>query len=143
MWLVKAHTSQEAPSSISGCSSQRDLPNLEILYYENEFDKDKNNAIEYTDYEKYERDSIKTFLTFKLKDEEKYIIHKSIGNLSEEKIELFIEDKKEYIENDLKIDLEYLNEELDEKTKELKKIKQTNKEEKNFENAKNEKEIDL
>lgn len=122
---------------------KRDLPNLEILYYENEFDKDKNNAIEYTDYEKYERDSIKTFLTFKLKDEEKYILHKSIGNLSEERIELFIEDKKEYIENDLKIDLEYLNEELDEKTKELKKIKQTNKEEKNLENVKAEKEIEI
>ena len=122
---------------------KRDLPNLEILYYENEFDNNKNNAIEYTDYEKYERDSIKTFLTFKLKDEEKYIVHKSIGNLSEERIELFIEDKKEYIENDLKIDLEYLNEQLNEKTKDLKKIKQTNKEEKDLENVKNEKEIDL
>jgi hypothetical protein len=122
---------------------KRDLPNLEILYYENEFDNNKNNAIEYTDYEKYERDSIKTFLTFKLKDEEKYIVHKSIGNLSEERIELFIEDKKEYIENDLKIDLEYLNEQLNEKTKDLKEIKQTNKEEKDLENVKNEKEIDL
>ena len=120
-----------------------DLPNLEILYYENEFDSNKNNAIEYTDYEKYERDSIKTFLTFKLKDQENYIIDISVGNLSEEKIELFIEDKKEYIENDLKIDLEYLNEQLNEKTKDLKKIKQTNKEEKDLENTKTEKEIDL
>ena len=122
---------------------KKDLLDLEILYYENEFNEDKKNPIEYTDYEKYERDSIKTFLTFKLKDEEKYIIHKSIGNLSEEKIELFIEDKKEYIENDLKIDLEYLNEQLNEKTKDLKKIKQTNKEEKDLENTKTEKEIDL
>ena len=63
--------------------------------------------------------------------------------ISNTKIKDETPNKKEYIENDLKIDLEYLNEELDEKTKELKKIKQTNKEEKNLENVKAKKEIEI
>ena len=92
---------------------KKDLPDLEILYYENEFYEDKKNVIEYTDYEKYERDSLKTFLTSDMEDEKKYIIHKVLGDLGEEELEKFIENKKENIEDNLKIDLEYLNEKLE------------------------------
>ena len=111
---------------------KKDLPDLEILYYENEFNEDKKNAIEYTDYEKYERDSLKTFLTADMEEEKKYIIHRVLGDLGEEELEKFIENKKENIENNLKIDLEYLNEKLEQtEEKEQKKV------------IKNEKEIEL
>lgn len=120
---------------------KKDLPDLEILYYENEFYEDKKNVIEYTDYEKYERDSLKTFLTSDMEDEKKYIIHKVLGDLGEEELEKFIENKKENIENNLKIDLEYLNEKL-EQTEE-KEQKKVIKNEKEIENKENTKEIEL
>lgn len=82
---------------------KKDLPDLEILYYENEFNEDKKNAIEYTDYEKYERDSLKTFLTADMEEEKKYIIHRVLGDLGEEELEKFIENKKENIENRFRI----------------------------------------
>ena len=120
---------------------KKDLPDLEILYYENEFYEDKKNVIEYTDYEKYERDSLKTFLTSDMEDEKKYIIHKVLGDLGEEELEKFIENKKENIEDNLKIDLEYLNEKL-EQTEE-KEQKKVIKNEKEIENKENTKEIEL
>lgn len=120
---------------------KKDLPDLEILYYENEFNEDKKNAIEYTDYEKYERDSLKTFLTSDMEDEKKYIIHKVLGDLGEEELEKFIENKKENIEDNLKIDLEYLNKKL-EQTEE-KEQKKVIKNEKEIENKENTKEIEL
>ena len=120
---------------------KKDLPDLEILYYENEFYEDKKNVIEYTDYEKYERDSLKTFLTSDMEDEKKYIIHRVLGDLGEEELEKFIENKKENIENNLKIDLEYLNEKL-EQTEE-KEQKKVIKSEKEIENKENAKEIEL
>lgn len=120
---------------------KKDLPDLEILYYENEFNEDKKNAIEYTDYEKYERDSLKTFLTADMEEEKKYIIHRVLGDLGEEELEKFIENKKENIENNLKIDLEYLNEKL-EQTEE-KEQKKVIKNEKEIENKENTKEIEL
>lgn len=120
---------------------KKDLPDLEILYYENEFNEDKKNAIEYTDYEKYERDSLKTFLTADMEEEKKYIIHRVLGDLGEEELEKFIENKKENIENNLKIDLEYLNEKL-EQTEE-KEQKKVIKSEKEIENKENTKEIEL
>lgn len=120
---------------------KKDLPDLEILYYENEFNEDKKNAIEYTDYEKYERDSLKTFLTSDMEDEKKYIIHKVLGDLGEEELEKFIENKKENIEDNLKIDLEYLNKKL-EQTEE-KEQKKVIKNEKEIEDKENTKEIEL
>lgn len=120
---------------------KKDLPDLEILYYENEFYEDKKNVIEYTDYEKYERDSLKTFLTSDMEDEKKYIIHKVLGDLNEEKLEEFIENKKENIEDNLKIDLEYLNKKL-EQTEE-KEQKKVIKNEKEIEDKENTKEIEL
>lgn len=120
---------------------KKDLPDLEILYYENEFNEDKKNAIEYTDYEKYERDSLKTFLTADMEEEKKYIIHRVLGDLGEEELEKFIENKKENIENNLKIDLEYLNEKL-EQTEE-KEQEKVIKNEKEIENKENTKEIEL
>ena len=120
---------------------KKDLPDLEILYYENEFYEDKKNVIEYTDYEKYERDSLKTFLTSDMEDEKKYIIHKVLGDLNEEKLEEFIENKKENIEDNLKIDLEYLNKKLEQtEEKEQKKVIKNDKE---IENKENTKEIEL
>lgn len=120
---------------------KKDLPDLEILYYENEFNEDKKNAVEYTDYEKYERDSLKKFLTADMEEEKKYIIHRVLGDLNEEKLEEFIENKKENIENILKIDLEYLNEKLEQiEEKEQKKVI---KNEKEIENKENTKEIEL
>lgn len=120
---------------------KKDLPDLEILYYENEFYEDKKNVIEYTDYEKYERDSLKTILTANMEEEKKYIIHRVLGDLGEEELEKFIENKKENIENNLKIDLEYLNEKL-EQTEE-KEQKKVIKNEKEIENKENTKEIEL
>lgn len=120
---------------------KKDLLDLEILYYENEFNEDKKNAIEYTDYEKYERDSLKTFLTADMEEEKKYIIYRVLGDLGEEELEKFIENKKENIENNLKIDLEYLNEKL-EQTEE-KEQKKVIKNEKEIENKENTKEIEL
>lgn len=120
---------------------KKDLPDLEILYYENEFNEDKKNAIEYTDYEKYERDSLKTFLTADMEEEKKYIIHRVLGDLGEEELEKFIENKKENIENNLKIDLEYLNEKLGQT--EEKEQKKVIKNEKEIENKENTKEIEL
>lgn len=120
---------------------KKDLPDLEILYYENEFNEDKKNAIQYTDFEKYERDSLKTFLTTDMEDEKKYIIHRVLGDLGEEELEKIIENKKENIENNLKIDLEYLNEKL-EQTEE-KEQKKVIKNEKEIENKENTKEIEL
>lgn len=120
---------------------KKDLPDLEILYYENEFYEDKKNVIEYTDYEKYERDSLKTFLTSDMEDEKKYIIHKVLGDLGEEELEKFIENKKENIEDNLKIDLEYLNKKL-EQTEE-KEQKKVIKNEKEIEDKENTKEIEL
>lgn len=115
---------------------KKDLPDLEILYYKNE-----KNAIEYTDYEKYERDSLKTFLTSDMEDEKKYIIHKVLGDLGEEELEKFIENKKENIEDNLKIDLEYLNEKLEHiEEKEEKKVIKSEKE---IEDKENTKEIEL
>lgn len=120
---------------------KKDLPDLEILYYENEFNEDKKNAIEYTDYEKYERDSLKTFLTADMEEEKKYIIHKVLGDLGEEELEKFIENKKENIEDNLKIDLEYLNEKLEHiEEKEEKKVIKSEKE---IEDKENTKEIEL
>jgi hypothetical protein len=120
---------------------KKDLPDLEILYYENEFYEDKKNVIEYTDYEKYERDSLKTFLTSDMEDEKKYIIHKVLGDLGEEELEKFIENKKENIEDNLKIDLEYLNEKLEHiEEKEEKKVIKSEKE---IEDKENTKEIEL
>lgn len=120
---------------------KKDLPDLEILYYENEFNEDKKNAIEYTDYEKYERDSLKTFLTADMEEEKKYIIHRVLGDLGEEELEKFIENKKENIENNLKIDLEYLNEKLEHiEEKEEKKVIKSEKE---IEDKENTKEIEL
>lgn len=120
---------------------KKDLPDLEILYYENEFNEDKKNPIEYTNYEKYERDSLKTFLTTEMEDEKKYIIHKVLGDLNEEKLEEFIKNKNDYIENNLKIDLEYLNEKLEQiEEKEYKKVI---KNEKEIEDKENTKEIEL
>lgn len=115
---------------------KKDLPDLEILYYKNE-----KNTIEYTNYEKYERDSLKTFLTTQMEDEKKYILNRVIGDLNEEKLEEFIKNKNDYIENDLKIDLEYLNEKL-EQTEE-KEQKKVIKNEKEIENKENTKEIEL
>lgn len=115
---------------------KKDLPDLEILYYKNE-----KNTIEYTNYEKYERDSLKTFLTTQMEDEKKYILNRVIGDLNEEKLEEFIKNKNDYIENDLKIDLEYLNEKL-EQTEE-KEQKKVIKSEKEIENKENTKEIEL
>lgn len=120
---------------------KKDLPDLEILYYENEFNEDKKNPIEYTNYEKYERDSLKTFLTAEMEDEKKYILHKVLGDLNEEKLEEFIKNKNDYIENDLIINLEYLNEKL-EQTEE-KEQKKVIKNEKEIENKENTKEIEL
>lgn len=120
---------------------KKDLPDLEILYYENEFNEDKKNPIEYTNYEKYERDSLKTFLTADMGEEKKYIIHRVLGDLNEEKLEEFIKNKNDYIENNLKIDLEYLNEKL-EQTEE-KEQKKVIKSEKEIENKENAKEIEL
>ena len=120
---------------------KKDLPDLEILYYENEFNEDKKNAVEYTDYEKYERDSLKTFLTADMKEEKKYIIHRVLGDLGEEELEKFIENKKENIEDNLKIDLKYLNKKL-EQTEE-KEQKKVIKNEKEIENKENTKEIEL
>lgn len=120
---------------------KKNLPDLEILYYENEFNEDKKNAIEYTDYEKYERDSLKTFLTADMEEEKKYIIHRVLGDLGEEELEKFIENKKENIENNLKIDLEYLNEKLGQT--EEKEQKKVIKNEKEIENKENTKEIEL
>lgn len=120
---------------------KKDLPDLEILYYENEFNEDKKNAVEYTDYEKYERDSLKKFLTADMEEEKKYIIHRVLRDLGEEELEKFIENKKENIEDNLKIDLEYLNEKL-EQTEE-KEQKKVIKNEKEIENKKNTKEIEL
>lgn len=120
---------------------KKDLPDLEILYYENEFNEDKKNVIEYTNYEKYERDSLKTFLTSDMEDEKKYIIHKVLGDLGEEELEKFIENKKENIEDNLKIDLEYLNKKL-EQTEE-KEQKKVIKNEKEIEDKENTKEIEL
>lgn len=120
---------------------KKDLPDLEILYYENEFNEDKKNVIEYTDYEKYERDSLKTFLTADMEEEKKYIFHKVLGDLNEEKLEEFVKNKNDYIENDLKMDLEYLNEKLEQiEEKEQKKVI---KNEKEIENKENTKEIEL
>ena len=115
---------------------KKDLPDLEILYYKNE-----KNTIEYTNYEKYERDSLKTFLTTQMEDEKKYILNRVIGDLNEEKLEEFIKNKNDYIENDLKIDLEYLNEKL-EQTEE-KEQKKVIKNEKEIEDKENTKEIEL
>lgn len=115
---------------------KKDLPDLEILYYKNE-----KNTIEYTNYEKYERDSLKTFLTTQMEDEKKYIFNRVIGDLNEEKLEEFIKNKNDYIENDLKIDLEYLNEKL-EQTEE-KEQKKVIKNEKEIEDKENTKEIEL
>lgn len=120
---------------------KKDLPDLEILYYENEFNEDKKNPIEYTNYEKYERDSLKTFLTADMEEEKKYIIHRVLGDLGEEELEKFIENKKENIEDNLKKDLEYLNEKL-EQTEE-KEQKKVIKSEKEIENKENTKEIEL
>jgi hypothetical protein len=120
---------------------KKDLPDLEILYYENEFNEDKKNAVEYTDYEKYERDSLKKFLTADMEEEKKYIIHRVLGDLGEEELEKFIENKKENIEDNLKIDLEYLNEKLEQtEEKEQKKVIKNKKE---IENKENTKEIEL
>ena len=115
---------------------KKDLPDLEILYYKNE-----KNTIEYTNYEKYERDSLKTFLTTQMEDEKKYILNRFIGDFNEEKLEEFIKNKNDYIENDLKIDLEYLNEKL-EQTEE-KEQKKVIKNEKEIEDKENTKEIEL
>lgn len=120
---------------------KKDLPDLEILYYENEFNEDKKNVIEYTDYEKYERDSLKTFLTVEMGDEKKYIIHRVLGDLGEEELEKFIENKKENIEDNLKIDLEYLNKKLEQA--EEKEQKKVIKNEKEIEDKENTKEIEL
>lgn len=120
---------------------KKDLPDLEILYYENEFNEDKKNVIEYTDYEKYERDSLKTFLTAEMGDEKKYIIHRVLGDLGEEELEKFIENKKENIEDNLKIDLEYLNKKLEQA--EEKEQKKVIKNEKEIEDKENTKEIEL
>lgn len=123
---------------------KKDLPDLEILYYENEFNEDKKNAVEYTDYEKYERDSLKTFLTADMKEEKKYIIHRVLGDLGEEELEKFIENKKENIEDNLKIDLKYLNKKLEQtEEKEQKKVIKNEKEIENKENKENTKEIEL
>lgn len=120
---------------------KKDLPDLEILYYENEFNEDKKNVIEYTDYEKYERDSLKTFLTAEMGDKKKYIIHRVLGDLGEEELEKFIENKKENIEDNLKIDLEYLNKKLEQA--EEKEQKKVIKNEKEIEDKENTKEIEL
>ena len=101
---------------------KKDLPDLEILYYENEFNEDKKNVIEYTDYEKYD-------------------IHRVLGDLGEEELEKFIENKKENIEDNLKIDLEYLNKKLEQA--EEKEQKKVIKNEKEIEDKENTKEIEL
>lgn len=61
--------------------------------------------------------------------------------MNEEKLEEFIKNKNDYIENDLKIDLEYLNEKL-EQTEE-KEQKKVIKNEKEIEDKENTKEIEL
>lgn len=61
--------------------------------------------------------------------------------MNEEKLEEFIKNKNDYIENNLKIDLEYLNEKL-EQTEE-KEQKKVIKSEKEIENKENAKEIEL
>ena len=71
----------------------------------------------------------------------KYIIHKVLGDLGEEELEKFIENKKENIEDNLKIDLEYLNEKLEHiEEKEEKKVIKSEKE---IEDKENTKEIEL
>lgn len=76
-----------------------------------------------------------------MEDEKKYILNRVIGDLNEEKLEEFIKNKNDYIENNLKIDLEYLNEKL-EQTEE-KEQKKVIKNEKEIENKENTKEIEL
>lgn len=86
---------------------KKDLPDLEILYYKNE-----KNTIEYTNYEKYERDSLKTFLTTQMEDEKKYILNRVIGDLNEEKLENLKGNKEKVINK----------EEVQEKIKEEKEL---------------------
>lgn len=76
-----------------------------------------------------------------MEEEKKYIIHRVLGDLGEEELEKFIENKKENIENNLKIDLEYLNEKLGQT--EEKEQKKVIKNEKEIENKENTKEIEL
>lgn len=110
--------------------------------YSEENDKIYNKSIEKAVNKLVDDDlSLEDIKRINMEEEKKYIIHRVLGDLGEEELEKFIENKKENIEDNLKIELDFLSEKLEQiEEKEQKKVI---KNEKEIENKENTKEIEL